>query len=91
MRLWLKDSERRPDPLPARTDARTALLVGTLLWLVALGAALYIEVTAPGAAGSGTADSGAAGAPGAGWWLWCAVIGVGLGLIGLAWVQLRRR
>nr|WP_104083617.1 DUF2530 domain-containing protein [Cryobacterium sp. Y11] len=86
MRLWLKDSERRPDPLPARTDARTALLVGTLLWLIALAVALYIEVTAPGAA-----DSGAAGAPGAGWWLWCAVIGVGLGLIGLAWVQLRRR
>ncbi|SEO02981.1 DUF2530 domain-containing protein [Cryobacterium sp. TMT1-3] len=84
MRLWLKDSERRPDPLPARTDARKALLVGTLLWLVALGAALFTQ-------GTGSAGSGAASAPGAGWWLWCTVIGVGLGLVGLAWVQFRRR
>ena len=84
MRLWLKDSERRPDPLPARTDARKALFVGTLLWLVALGAALTDHWTAPPA-------SGAASAPGPGWWLWCAVIGVGLGLAGLAWVQFRRR
>ena len=84
MRLWLKDSERRPDPLPARTDARKALFVGTLLWLVALGAALITQWTAP-------EGSGAASAPGAGWWLWCTVIGVGLGLGGLAWVQFRRR
>ncbi|TFB67389.1 DUF2530 domain-containing protein [Cryobacterium gelidum] len=84
MRLWLKDSERRPDPLPARTDARKALFVGTLLWLVALGAALIAHWTAPPA-------SGAASAPGAGWGLWCTLIGVGLGLGGLTWVQLRRR
>jgi hypothetical protein len=84
MRLWLKDSERRPDPLPVRTDARTALFVGTLFWLIALGAALVTEFTAPQA-------SGAASAAGAGWWLWCCVIGAGLGLVGLAWVQFRRR
>ncbi|SDO29767.1 Protein of unknown function [Cryobacterium flavum] len=86
MRLWLKDSERRPDPLPARTDARKALFVGTIVWLVALGAALIVEVTAPAAS-----DLGAASATTAGWWLWCTVIGVGLGLFGLAWVQFRRR
>ncbi len=86
MRLWLKDSERRPDPLPARTDARKALLVGTLLWLFALGAALVMTWTAPNNDGSG-----AASAPGTGWWLWCTVIGAGLGLGGLAWIQLRRR
>lgn len=84
MRLWLKDSERRPDPLPARTDARKALFAGTVLWLIALGAALIAEWTAP-------SESGASSAPGAGWWLWCTVIGVGFGLGGLAWVQLRRR
>ena len=84
MRLWLKDSERRPDPLPARTDARKALFAGTLLWLVALGAALVTQWAVPEA-------SGAASAPGAGWWLWCTVIGVALGLVGLAWVQFRRR
>jgi len=86
MRLWLKDSERRPDPLPARTDARKSLVVGTLLWLVALGAALISSWTAPQASASG-----AASAPGAGWWLWCTVIGVAFGLCGLAWVQFRRR
>ena len=84
MRLWLKDSERRPDPLPARTDARKALFVGTLLWLVALSAALSSEPAAPQA-------SGATSAAGPGWWLWCTVIGAGLGLAGLAWVQFRRR
>ena len=36
MRLWLKDSERRPDPVPVATDDRKAVLVGTGLWLVAL-------------------------------------------------------
>ena len=28
MRLWLKDSERRPDPAPVETDDRKAMLVG---------------------------------------------------------------
>ena len=90
MRLWVKDSERRPDPLPARTDARTALLVGTVLWLIALGAALISEM-APGEWAPDSFGLGAASAAGAGWWLWCAVIGVGLGLGALVWVQLRRR
>jgi len=40
MRLWLKDSERRPDPAPVKTDDRKAMLVGTALWLVALLALL---------------------------------------------------
>ena len=77
MRLWLKDSERRPDPLPARTDARKALLVGTVAWLVAL--VVLVVVRAELVAG------------GVEWWLWCAVIGLGLGLAGLGWVQFRRR
>jgi hypothetical protein len=34
MRLWLKDSERRPDPAPVATDDRTAVLAGLALWLV---------------------------------------------------------
>ena len=36
MRLWVSESERRPDPAPARTDARKALLAGTAAWIVAL-------------------------------------------------------
>lgn len=36
MRLWLKDSERRPDPEPAQTDDRKAILVGLAGWVIAL-------------------------------------------------------
>jgi len=77
MRLWLKDSERRPDPLPARADARKAYLAGTVLWMLALVGTLVLNdrITAAGL----------------GWWVWCSVIGVGLGLLGLLWVQVRRR
>jgi len=77
MRLWLKDTERRPDPLPARTDARTAYRAGTALWLVALVVTVLVneQLTAAGL----------------GWWLWCSVTGLGLGLVGLLWVQVRRR
>ena len=48
MRLWLKDSERRPDPEPVKTDDRKAMLVGIALWLVALAGlgatALFAEL-----------------------------------------------
>ena len=36
MRLWLKDSERRPDPAPITTDDRTAFIVGIVVWAIAL-------------------------------------------------------
>lgn len=77
MRLWLKDSERRPDPLPARTDARRAILAGTVAWLIASVVLLVFY--------------GELSANGFGWWLWCSLIGVVLGVVGLAWVQFRRR
>lgn len=77
MRLWLKDGERRPDPLPARADARQALLVGTVAWLAALVVLVVVRAELV--------------ANGVEWWLWCAIIGLGLGLAGLAWVQFRRR
>ena len=77
MRLWLKDSERRPDPLPARTDARMAILAGSAGWLLALVLAVFFQD-----------DLAAAGL---GWWTACAAIGLGLGLVGLGWVQFRRR
>ena len=47
MRLWLRDDERRPDPVPAKTDDRRAVLVGLGLWLVAL-----VVVLAVGGAGT---------------------------------------
>ena len=37
MRLFIKDSERRPDPAPLKTDDRKVVLVGLVLWIVALG------------------------------------------------------
>ena len=36
MRLWLKDSERRADPAPVKTDDRKAFFVGTVAWVIAL-------------------------------------------------------
>ena len=77
MRLWLKDSERRPDPLPARTDARMAILAGSAGWALALVFAVFFR-----------SDLAAAGLD---WWPASAAIGLGLGLVGLGWVQLRRR
>jgi hypothetical protein len=77
MRLWLSDSERRPDPAPARTDARKALLAGTAAWLVAL--LLSLALREP------LADAGFA------WFTTAAGIGLALGVIGLVVVQLRRR
>lgn len=42
MRLWLRDDERRPDPIPAKTDDRRAVLVGLVLWAVALVVVLSV-------------------------------------------------
>ncbi len=76
MRLWLKDSERRPDPTPVTTDDRKAVLVGLVLWLIALGGLLLSLRPLL--------------ADGRGWWLWAALIGLGLGLVLLVYVHRRR-
>ena len=47
MRFVLKDSERRPDPVPVVTDDRKAVLVGLVLWVVAL---VVVLIVAPGMA-----------------------------------------
>ena len=75
MRLWLKDSERLPDPLPVQTDDRKALLVGIVAWLIAL-AALIVFIDPLRDAGNG-------------WWLWAAIAGIVIGLLGLVNVHLR--
>jgi hypothetical protein len=76
MRLWLKDSERKPDPTPVVTDDRVAILVGIALWLLAIAALQLIE---PLRAAS------------EGWWIWAGVAGVVLGLLGLANAHVRVR
>lgn len=77
MRLWLNESERRPDPAPARADARKAVLVGTLAWLVALVLSLVFRAQLDAA--------------GMGWLVWAASTGFALGVIGLVVVQVVRR
>jgi FtsH-binding integral membrane protein len=66
MRLFIKDSERRPDPAPVATDDRKVVLVGLVLWIVALGVML---VLLPQLQESGLV-----------WLLWTVVGGLVLGL-----------
>jgi len=73
VRIWLKDSERKPDPLPAKTDDRKAVLVGIALWLVAL-AVLLMFLTPLLASGND-------------WWLWICVAALALGLVGLLYTH----
>ncbi|MEV1131598.1 DUF2530 domain-containing protein [Agromyces sp. NPDC049794] len=77
MRFWLSESERRPDPAPARADARKAMFAGTLVWLAALIVAIIMRPQLVDA--------------GLGWFVWAAAIGVGIGAAGLAIVQVIRR
>jgi hypothetical protein len=75
VRIWLKDSERRPDPAPVRTDDRKAMLVGIALWLVALALMLVFMPQLTSA--------------GLGWWLATGVAGIGLGLVGILYTHWR--
>ena len=76
MRLWVKDSERRPDPTPVRTDDRKAVLVGLTAWVIALGGLLLFL---PAVLSTGAA-----------WWLWTVLVGLGLGLLLLVYVHWRQ-
>lgn len=67
MRLWLKDSERKPDPEPVKTDDRKVILIGEVLWLIALAGLLLFL--------------GPLLAAGGAWLLWTVVLGLGLGLV----------
>jgi hypothetical protein len=66
VRLFIKDSDRRPDPAPVKTDDRKVVLVGLVLWIVALGVML---VLLPQLQESGLV-----------WLLWTVVGGLVLGL-----------
>jgi type VI protein secretion system component VasK len=76
MRLWLRDSERLPDPPPMKTDDRAALAVGTALWAIAAVVALVL--------------AGPLAASGHGWVVTATIVGVVLGLIGVVYAQVRR-
>ena len=76
MRLWLREDERRPDPAPARADARKALAVGTVAWAVGL----VVLVLAGEAVDSA----------GLGWLVPACWVGIVLGVAGLIVVQVHR-
>ncbi|QAY73322.1 DUF2530 domain-containing protein [Agromyces protaetiae] len=77
MRFWLSEEERRPDPAPARADARKALFAGTILWIVALAVFWWFREPL--------------GVAGFGWFVPASIVGVALGVAGLVVVQVRRR
>jgi hypothetical protein len=77
VRIWLKDSERKPDPAPVKTDDRKAILVGIALWIAALAVLLFFL--------------GPLVASGNGWWLWTCVAGLVLGMIGLLYTHWRQK
>lgn len=67
MRLFIKDSERRPDPAPVKTDDRKVVLTGLVGWVLALVVMLLLL---PQLQESGLV-----------WLLWTVVGGLGLGLV----------
>ena len=69
MRWYIKDSERKPDPEPVKTNPRLVFSVGIVLWALALVVTLFFY------------DSLVAA--GRGWWSWTCVAGLGLGIVGL--------
>jgi hypothetical protein len=78
MRLWLRDSERRPDPTPAKTDDRKAVLTGLVLWIVGLGLLALVF-------GDRLISDDRL------WWLWTDLIGIVLGALGLIYLAIKRR
>lgn len=75
MRLFIKDSERRPDPAPLKTDDRKVVLVGLVLWIIALGVMIALVPQLQ--------DSGLV------WLLWTVVGGLVLGLVLLVYTAKR--
>lgn len=76
MRLWLSEDERRPEPAPARADARKALVAGTAAWLVALAAFWWFLEPLEDA--------------GFGWLVPMSIVGVVFGAVGIVIVQVHR-
>ena len=76
MRWYLRSDERLPEPpLVRHGDDRVPVMAGTVAWAVLALIAWF--------------EHDDLAADGHGWWLWAAVSGAGLGLLGLWWMQRR--
>jgi hypothetical protein len=76
VRWYLRPEERLPQPPLPETDDRLPVLVGTAVWAV-LAVVAWV--------GYDDLD-----ADGRGWWLWTAVCGTVLGVVGYAYMQRRK-
>ena len=76
MRWYLKPEERLPDPPVSQGDDRAPVLAGTAAWavLALIAWAGYDDLRADGR----------------GWWLWTAVSGFVLGVVGYWYMQRRQ-
>lgn len=77
MRLYLRSSDRRPDPPPLATDDPAVIRFGIGVWAVLWVAALVLHGT--------LRDHGH------GWWIWTPPAGIVLGFLGLVYVRRRAR
>ncbi|MFM6939565.1 MAG: DUF2530 domain-containing protein [Rhodoluna sp.] len=74
MKFYVKDSERKPDPEPVKTNAKLAITVGLCLWAVALVVLLFARSAIPAAQES---------------WKFTCLAGIGLGFYALFHVRKR--
>lgn len=81
-RLWVRDADRRPDPPVKHTDDRTPVLIGTIIWVVALVIVL-LAPSMPGAEPWRDADR----LP----YAITSAVGLVLGPLGLIYFKFRRR
>ncbi|MFM5904172.1 MAG: DUF2530 domain-containing protein [Microbacteriaceae bacterium] len=74
MKLYPDKAERKPDPQPIETNLKRLVLVGLILWCLALAVFVIFPATVP------------ATRP---WWPWTCVIGIILGIYAFFKVQKR--
>jgi hypothetical protein len=74
VKLFVKDSERKPDPEPVKVNARLAVIVGLFGWAVTLAIFLLAPTTVPA---------------GKAWWPLTCVFGLALGVFAFFKVRRR--